>query len=243
MTFPIIGIPCTTDQSSRLHQLPIHAVQKSYIEAIARAGGTPVLIPAGLSVDALNPIVSRIDGLLLTGGEDVSPHFYGAERHPLVKRVNEERDDTELWLTRWALAHDLPLFAICRGIQVLNVAAGGTLYQDLGSEYPDSIQHDRYYPAHPRDELAHSVRVQEDSRLYTLLGSDEVMVNTRHHQAVRTLGDGLTATAWAPDGVIEGTEMPDRRFVVAVQWHPENMTVVAPAMLALFRGFVDAAGE
>ena len=240
MSLPVIGIPCSTDESARRKQSSILAVQQSYVEAVARSGGAPVLIPLGLSVEALDQIGERLDGLLLAGGEDVSPHHYGAQRHPAVKRVDEARDATEIWLARWALARDLPLLAICRGLQVLNVAAGGTLFQDLASEYAGSIKHDRYAPAFARDEFAHSARLEPASRLRAILGSAGVRVNSRHHQAARALGEGLTATAWAPDGVVEGLEARARRFVVAVQWHPENMIDVSPAMYNLFRAFVQA---
>ena len=127
MAHPIIGVPCTNDESARWHQLPVGAVQRSYIDAVIRAGGAPLLIPTGQLANAMEQIVERVDGLLLAGGEDVSPRFYGTEQHATVKRVDEDRDITELWLARWALTHNLPLLALCRGLQVLNVAGGGTL--------------------------------------------------------------------------------------------------------------------
>ena len=235
MSLPVIGIPCSNDESMRYKQSAILAVQQSYVEAVARSGGAPVLIPLGLPVEALGQIAERLDGLLLAGGADVSPHHYGAERHPAVKRVDEARDATEIWLARWALKRDVPLLAICRGLQVLNVAAGGTLFQDIKSEYAGSIKHDRYSPAFARDEFAHSARLEPASRLRAIFGATGVMVNSRHHQAVRNLGEGLAATAWAPDNVIEGLEARGQRFVVAVQWHPENLIDVSPAMHTLFR--------
>jgi len=226
-----------------MNNSPIQAVQQSYLDAIARAGGISLLIPLGLSPAAMAQIMTRIDGLLLAGGADISPQQYGAERHPTVKRIDEARDQAELWLVRQALELDMPLLAICRGLQVLNVAAGGTLYQDLKSEYAGSIKHDRYSTTYPKDEFAHSARLAPDSRLHAIMGAPGVMTNSRHHQATRDLGDGLIPVAWAPDGVIEALESPAHRFVVAVQWHPENMIDVSPAMFSLFQAFMKAVSE
>ena len=242
MAIPLIGVPCARDQSTRWHQAPLMAVQESYLSALTGAGGAPLLIPLELPASALERIAGRLDGLLLAGGEDIAPHLYGATPHPKVRNVDQGRDESEIWLSRWALAHDLPLLAICRGLQILNVAAGGTLYQDLPTEWPAGLRHDRYYPAHPRDELAHPVRLAAGSRLRQIFEAGELWVNSRHHQAACRLGEGLAASAWAPDEVIEGLEAPGRRFVVAVQWHPENLLEGAPATRQLFRAFVEAAG-
>jgi len=219
------------------------AVQAPYVDAIQQAGGAPVLIPLRMSAGALAALAARLDGLLLPGGVDIEPVRYGAPRHPKVKRVDPQQDETELILTRWALAHDLPILAICRGAQLLNVAAGGALWQDIPSECLACLQHNRFHPPYPLDETAHPVEIKADSRLSALLGACQIGVNSRHHQALRDLGSGLVITAHAPDGIIEGIEAPGRRFVVAVQWHPENLCDVQPAMRSLFHGFVEAAGR
>jgi putative glutamine amidotransferase len=206
------------------------------------AGGAPLLIPLGLPAGALEHLAARLDGLLLPGGVDVEPRRYGAVPSPKLGKVSPEQDETELFLARWALTHDLPLLAICRGIQMLNVAAGGTLIQDIASERPASLKHDRFYPAHPLDELAHEVAIVPGSRLAAILGAPSLAVNTRHHQALDRLGAGLVISARAPDGLIEGVEAPAQRFAIAVQWHPENLLQAQPAMRRLFRAFIAAAG-
>ena len=242
MSFPVIGIPCTSRREEPPTLSPVMTVGYAYLQAIADAGGVPVLIPLGLSQPALEKLAGRLDGLLLAGGGDIAPRFYGAEPHPKTNGVDEQRDEAELLLAGWAMRRDVPLLAICRGIQVLNVAAGGTLYQDIASECPQCIKHDRFYPTHPLDELAHSVELKAGSRLAGVFGQSRIWVNSRHHQAARRLGAGLVATAWAEDGICEGLELPGARFCVGVQWHPENLRQVAPATAGLFAAFIEAAG-
>jgi putative glutamine amidotransferase len=148
-----------------------------------------------------------------------------------------------LVLARWALADGLPLLGVCRGIQVLNVAAGGSLYQDLPSQVPGALAHACSPPAYPRTHRAHAVHVEPESRLAGILGARETLVNSRHHQAVKDLAHGFTVTARAPDGVIEGIESEEHRFAVGVQWHPENMAAGDPQMLAIFQALVRAAAH
>lgn len=203
---------------------------------------------AGADVRVLTPdtplpgALDGVDGVLLTGGVDVDPQLYGAdETHPTVE-IDPVRDDYELTLARLVLARDLPLLAICRGVQVLNVAAGGTLVQDIPSAVPDAVAHavDDSATAH-----AHTVHVEAGSRLQALLDSTldadrHVHVNSRHHQSVDALAPGFAVAATAPDGVIEAIEKPDARFCLGVQWHPENYWQDG-AFAELFRGLVDAA--
>lgn len=242
MTHPVIGIPCARIELDA-NRLPVMGVQRTYIEALQRAGAVPLLIPVGMQEEALKELIGRLDGLLLAGGEDVDPQFYGAVHHPTMRHTDPLRDETEIMLTRWMAAQDRPVLAICRGHQLLNVALGGTLIQDIPSELLLACDHPRFYPAHALDELAHEVRLAADSRLFAVFGQESLWVNSRHHQAVKELGDGLIATAWAPDDVIEGIEMPGRRFVVGVQWHPENLLDAVPAMRRLFEAFVAEAAR
>ncbi len=242
MPHPVIGIPCAQIELNA-NRLPVMGVQRTYIEALQRAGAAPLLVPVGLQEEALKELMARLDGLLLAGGEDVDPQFYGAVRHHNTTHTDPLRDETEIMLTRWMVAQDRPVLAICRGHQLLNVALGGTLIQDIPSELVPACDHPRFYPSHALDELAHEVRLAADSRLFAILGEESLWVNSRHHQAVKELGDGLSAAAWAPDGVIEGMELPGRRFVVGVQWHPENLLDAVPAMRRLFEAFVAEAAR
>jgi len=211
-----------------------------YLESLALAGAEPrVLTPAR---DPLPDALEGCDGVLLTGGEDVDPALYrDAARHPTVE-VNRARDDYELALTRAAIARGLPIFAICRGVQILNVAAGGTLVQDLPSAHPTGLAHK---PGGAPDAVAHDVVVIANTQLARLLGSSldashRIAVNSRHHQSVKDVAPGFQATAVAPDGVIEAIEKPDARFCVGVQWHPENFWR-SGEFAALFTGLVEAA--
>ena len=192
-----------------------------YVEALTRAGAEVRTIDASVPVDEA---LWGADGVLLTGGADIDPSLYDEERHPTTKDAEPGRDALELAIAQRALDLDLPLLAICRGVQVLNVAAGGTLVQDIPAEIGHMISHDL---REPRDGEAHPVRIQPGSKLAEALGTEvdehgETLVNSRHHQALGEVGAGLEITAVAPDGVTEAIERPDRRFCVGVQWHPEN---------------------
>jgi putative glutamine amidotransferase len=196
-----------------------------------------------LGKSAWRSIYGRLDGLLLPGGVDVAPALYGEDPHPKLGKVEGPLDEAELVLARWALADGLPLLGVCRGIQTLNVAAGGTLYQDLPSQYPGALRHSCSPPDYPRQHRAHAVHVEPGSRLATILNAHETMVNSRHHQAVKDLAPGFVVSARAPDGVIEGIEGEDERFAVGIQWHPESLAADDPQMLALFQALVRAARQ
>lgn len=211
---PLIGITSGGEPS-----FPgCYILRQDYVRSVELSGGVPlVLAPAGA---ALHPaLLSKLDGLVLTGGTDVVPRLYGGAPHPTVTDTSAERDEFEVKLVHEALAHDLPLLAICRGMQLLNVALGGTLVQDIRTVTGSAIRHDDF--ALPRTDVAHAVSVRSGSRLHALLGRDEVEVNSLHHQAVDRLATPLVATAFAPDGLVEAVELPARRFVLGVQWHPE----------------------
>ncbi|HLB82291.1 MAG TPA: gamma-glutamyl-gamma-aminobutyrate hydrolase family protein [Gemmatimonadales bacterium] len=206
------------------------ALNIAYVRALTRAGLTPLLVPPMLEPDAACAALDRVQGLVLTGGEDVEPSRYRTAPHPKLGETDAARDAVELALIAGAERRRLPVLAICRGIQILNVALGGTLYQDLGSERAGPVDHS--------DAAArHGLRVEPASLLHHTLATVEASVNSRHHQAIRELAPTLRATAWAEDGVIEGVERRDRAapWTVAVQWHPEDDTEDA-----LFRGFAEA---
>jgi len=242
--YPLIGITGTQHDMGTDHKVLIQGQQISYLKAVAGAGGAPVIIPLGLDEAALHAIFERLDGLLLSGGPDIAPALYSQEPHKKLGNVNEALDRTELALTRWAVSYDRPLLAICRGIQVLNVALGGTLYQDIPSQLPDTLEHHRFRSrGFPPNDRAHRVRVAPDSQLAGALGAVEGVTNSRHHQAIDALAPTLTEVAHTSDGLIEGAEISHARFVIGVQWHPENLVHEDPAMCRLFKTFVKAARD
>jgi putative glutamine amidotransferase len=216
-----------------------------YEESIRRAGAEPwVVDPAA---DRPADIVARASGILLTGGGDVDPSLYGETRHPTFSAAEPGRDAHEIDLVRRALEADLPVFAICRGVQVLNVARGGTLVQDIASQLPGAVTHRREGTTDQPFTLAHEVWLDKGSLLEALMRDsladvESCQVNSRHHQAIKALGQGLVTVATAPDGVIEAVEDPGHRFCLGVQWHPENFYRTGE-FRALFEGFVKAAAR
>jgi putative glutamine amidotransferase len=234
MSQPIIGIT-----SSRIPQRYVRAqfgVTEAYVQAVARAGGLPVIIPLGLPETYLLQLLSHLDGLLFSGGGDMHPRAYGSHPHPKVSGIDEDRDRTEVYLLRQARSVDLPVLGICRGLQVINVAMGGKLYEDIQEQHPGAIQH-QFFGLRPRDHRAHQVEVSSGSLLSQILGQSTPEVNSLHHQGIRELAPGLTATAYAPDGLVEAFEIPGSQFTLAVQWHPEWLPEDL-AMQALFAHFV-----
>ena len=219
--------------SSKLHD---------YEESIRRAGGDPWVLD--LTTDRPEEVVRSADGVLLPGGGDVRPSIYGAAAHASFSAAEQGRDEFEVELARRAIDADVPLFAICRGIQVLNVARGGTLVQDIPDEVGGNIDHSI---KEPRFAIAHDIWMAPGSTLERLMRTrieegDDCPVNSRHHQAVKQLGEGLVSTATAPDGVIEAIEDPSRRFCLGVQWHPENFYRTGE-FRPLFEGFIKAADK
>lgn len=237
---PIIGLTTYRKLVGQTSPTPYMALMPSYIEAVSAAGGIPVLIPMGLDVDALRALLSQLDGLVLTGGGDIAGEHYQSEHEEFIFDVDADRDRVELFLAREALAQQMPLLAICRGHQLLNVAMGGTLYEDVMEWMPGAIKHD-FFNTYPRNHKAHPVAIVPGSKLAMTLGRHEAQVNSLHHQGIRDLAPGLAAAAHAPDGLIEGVEAVEHPYAVGVQWHPENLYTDDPVMLSLFRGLVHAA--
>jgi putative glutamine amidotransferase len=240
MSRPLIGLTAYRKASAQTPPAPLMALPVSYIEAVIEAGGIPLLIPMGLDEAALAEVVARLDGLLLPGGGDIAGDYYGSEHPELIFDVDADRDRVESFLAREAVARRLPLLAICRGHQMLNVALGGTLHEDVLTLLPGAIKHD-FFTLFPRNHLSHEVTIEPGSRLATALGQEMVSVNSLHHQGIRDLAPGLSVVAHAPDGLIEAVEVDDHPFGLGVQWHPENLYVDNPDMLALFLGLVEAA--
>jgi putative glutamine amidotransferase len=215
-----------------------------YLHAISKAHGLPSIVASGFSnpLDEAQQLAGEIldncDGLMLSGGTDVDPKIFGEIPHTALGRVDPPRDPFEITLAREAVRRDMPVLGICRGLQVLNVALGGTLIQDIPSDVPDAVTHET---GENRVEIAHEVTIETGSKLASLLSTPRVGVNSFHHQAAKRIGEGLIRCAVSPeDGIIEGLEMPDRQFVVAVQWHPENFWKTSAVFDGLFNGFVEA---
>ncbi|MBC1525566.1 gamma-glutamyl-gamma-aminobutyrate hydrolase family protein [Listeria booriae] len=212
---------------------PRATVNDTYVKAIAKAGGAPLILPVTTTTYA-EEIVSRIDGLVLTGGDDISPFLYGEEPLAQLSSTLPERDLYEMALLKATLAQNKPVLAICRGVQLMNVAFGGTLYQDIS--YAPNIERQHLQRTDPVFPI-HSITTQPESELHAIFG-EKAMVNSLHHQVIRDVADGFQATAWASDGVIEGMEREGDLFVVGVQWHPEIMVKQDDEMCPLFETFV-----
>lgn len=210
---------------------------EEYSKAIRHCGGSPVLIPIAQSRETLQTIVNRIAGLLLSGGPDIHPKFYGEPSLPELGEVDEDLDRMELEIAKMAFKEDLPILAICRGIQVLNVSRGGTLYQDIPTRVRNSINHlqtvDKTIPTH-------TVRIEGKTLLHGMMRTREIWVNGKHHQAIKNLAPDFVVSARANDGIIEAIEHPSSRFVIGVQWHPEGMWQNDIRSRKLFSAFVRA---
>jgi putative glutamine amidotransferase len=238
---PVIGITASIDHRSAAFG-ETYSLTRKYAEGVLQAGGVPVIVPHNLAEDALRVLFDRIDGLLLSGGGDIDPAIYSAEPHPATCEIESDRDRVELTLARWVAEQDKPFLAICRGIQVLNVALGGTLIQDIPSEVPDALQHSFERGVVERGYLAHPVKIAADARLAQVMQTELAQTNSWHHQSIKQAADGLLVTAVAPDGVIEAVEVPGRRFAIGVQWHPEWMFEHQPEQRRLFEELVRACG-
>jgi putative glutamine amidotransferase len=237
--FPLIGIT-SAEWANPQTGAPYNRMYKPVMDGVVRAGGLPVMIPTALDEQRLHQLYALLHGLLLPGGVDVDPTHFNEDRHPRLGMVDAGRDQVELPLARWAVADDLPVFGICRGHQVLNVALGGTLVQDIPSQLDTDIAHDQP-DEEPRDRRAHPVQIEAGSRLATLLGTTQVAVNSLHHQSVGTPAPGVRVSALSPDGIVEALEVPQHPFALSVQWHPEDMAADDPMMQRLFDEFVAAA--
>ncbi len=247
MNKPFIGIPCEAVDDSAWWPVA-YGHRQTYIDAIIDAGGIPLLIPPLHYEDVLQAYYARIAGLLLAGGKDMSPVYYHEEPHEKLEKVDPTQDYVEVYLTRRALVDKKPILAICRGMQVLNVVMGGTLYQDIPAQLDTPIDHE----ASEKHAIAlrskewtfcgHELLLEATSRLFTLLGVNRLHVNSLHHQGVRQLASGLELVGWSSDGFIEAVEGDDPdHFVVAVQCHPESLYAAADTRWqAVFAGLVQA---
>src|SRR5580765_5777389 len=215
---PLIGVSTSITVGANPERAYVNS---GYLHAVQQAGGVPVPLPPQLSAASLQQLAGALHGLLLTGGGDMDPALFGQAPHPTLYDVAPSRDTLETSVLNLSLARGVPVLAVCRGVQVLNVALGGTLYQDVATEPGTQIPHSQ---KEPRDQPTHKVKVTPGSRLAETLGTDELEVNSMHHQAIKRLGRELTAVAWAPDQIVEGAELGGAGgFVLGVQWHPEEL--------------------
>ena len=229
---PIIGLASSFSWDDKQYTLP-----DSYVQAVEKNGGTPIILPQTMDND-IPKLLEIVDGIILTGGVDVDPYTYNEPPIPQQGRIDPVRDYFEINLTKQAISMNKPVLAICRGCQVLNVAAGGNLYQDINAQVKGSMKHSgqapNYYPTHP-------VKLAEKSKLAEVYGSTTTRVNSFHHQGVKALGKDLEATAWADDNTIEGIEHKKADYIIGVQWHPERM--LDSEQNKIFKKFIDKIKE
>lgn len=242
-TKPIIA--CTMyrqDDPPQGSALPKMSLTSAYLQAIMRVGGIPIMLPLGLSEADLMTVLAHVDGVLLPGGGDMHPSYYDEPMSDQIKSLDEERDQIEWVVTNYAVTEEKPLLAICRGIQILNVVLGGSLWADIPSQMPGGVNHD-FDDAYPPDYQAHAISVEPGTLLAEVLGTTETAVNSLHHQGIKALAPELRSSAISPDGLIEAVEIPGHPFAVGVQWHPEWMLNESAGMVNLFDRFVQAAGN
>jgi putative glutamine amidotransferase len=236
MPEPLIGI---TSGYRNIEVKYLHScLVRKYTQAIINAGGIPVILPANLPTSRIATLLPKLDGILFSGGDDINPQLYGEDQLPETKKTLNERDEIESVLLKSCLEQGTPVFGICRGLQIINVVLGGSLYQHIQAQHPGVIQHDRHDEL--REKRHHSVSVTPGSHLARLTGKTTLKVNTLHHQGIRNLAKGLDIGAkCSEDGLIEAVEKSDQRFFLAVQWHPEELTEYLEQR-NLFEGFVKA---
>ncbi|BCY18143.1 gamma-glutamyl-gamma-aminobutyrate hydrolase [Leptolinea sp. HRD-7] len=237
MTKPRIGVTISADETrDRTKELRL---KEAYFSSIEKAGGEPVVFPMDTPVEKLAEVVSGFRGILLTGGADINPELFHGEPHPKVYGVDPTRDSIEIALANYCADNKIPLLGICRGLQVINVALGGTLYTDISDQLPGALKHP-CYPDYARDYLAHNVMIKVNTHLTAITGQNQMKVNSLHHQGIKDLAPDLTMSAMSPDGLIEGVEFMFHPFFLGVQWHPECLPDSAPNQ-AIFSAFIRAA--
>jgi putative glutamine amidotransferase len=237
MMDPLIGV--TTYQAANPQGHIISALLRAYTDAVILAGGIPLLIPSSFQEDHAQSLVKRLDGVLFTGGGDISLERFNGEPHPSIDGVDPDRDSIELALLKIVSEEKKPFLGICRGFQLINIGLGGTLYTHISDQKQGALKHD-YFPNYQRNYIAHEVELISGTRLRTIFGSKKILVNSIHHQGAKDIPGRLVKAGIAPDGLVEAVELADHPFGLAVQWHPEWLTE-QPANAKLFRSFVDAA--
>lgn len=245
MTKPLIGITAGEIINKERPLAPVtYGQTHTYIDSIIKSGGIPIILPLTTDIDTLAQLANKLDGLVLAGGNDVNPERYNEQPYATTGFTSDLRDDTEYTLLKLALKQNIPVLAICRGMQLLNVYNGGTLYQHIPHDLDTSVAHQVIDPNDDPLHTAHSITIQADTKLHSILQADVVSVNSYHHQAIKELGSNLQITArCTEDGIIEGIETTDDRFIVGIQCHPESITEAVPNWKLLFDEFIHRSSE
>lgn len=232
---PLVGITSdyTADKAN-------YFLAEDYVSAVALCGGIPLILPA-IEEDESKTLIARLDALVISGGDfDLDPRLYGESPQPQLGNLNPLRTDYELQLLKAALIRDLPVLGICGGLQLLNVAFEGSLYQHLPAQYDSQIAHEQ---KGKQKAAAHAISIEPESILHDILNTTDIMVNSTHHQAIKKLGPGLKTVAYAPDGIIEAAESTTHRFILGVQWHPESLIARQPVWKGMFYRLIQEAGQ
>lgn len=231
---PIIGILC--DKESK-EGVPRYFVKSNYASAIKEAGGIPLIIPPVKDENDLTKSLNLINGLLIPGGDDIDPKYFKEEPHPSIVLTDPEIIQFQMDFFQQALNKDLPVLGICAGLQIINIACGGNIYQDIPSQYSNPIKHKKHKKE--KEDPFHKVKIEKNTKLYDILQKEEISVNSTHHQALKNIADVFMVTARAEDGIIEAVESRKHRFVVGVQWHPEDLYKENKLFLKLFENLVN----
>lgn len=232
---PIIGILCDIDKDAKKDS-PRYFVKSNYVSAIREAGGVPLIIPPLKDENDLTKSLNLIDGLLIPGGDDIDPKYFNEKPHPSITLTDPEIMEFQLEFCRKAIGKDLPVFGICAGHQIINIACGGNIYQDIPSQYSNPIKHKR--DEDEKQDPTHNIKIERSTKLYNIFQKDEILVNSTHHQALRDIAEGFIVTARSEDEIIEAIESKKHNFVIGVQWHPENLYKEDKLFLKLFEQMV-----
>ena len=239
---PVVGVTADImigpDSSHRFPNEPVAFLAKRYTEALIACGAIPIILPPLAARSAIRALLEQLDGILISGGNfDIDPRIYGEEPCTILGEIKDERTQFELELVSLGMEHDTPILGICGGEQAINVALGGSLYQDIRKQLPQALAHEL---GALRETGGHLIKTRPGTKLHQILAKDSLEVNTTHHQSIKTLGRGLIANATSEDGVIEGVESENHSFVIGVQWHPELLIHKEPAQQRIFASFVSA---
>lgn len=230
---PLIGL---TSQHEYSNNIKLNKVNNTYIDAIQRAGAVPIILPVVEEIEFIDRYLDVLQGVVLTGGEDISPLLYGQEPSREVDTISFDRDSMEMEIFKKSYSKNIPVLGICRGIQMINVALGGTLYQDIYREIPNAIGHISGFSISGG---YHTIEIVKDSKMYEIFNKENIQVNSQHHQSVRDVGKNLKVNAYTSDGVVEGIESTNDKFVLGVQFHPEAMVYRNKEILNIFKYFID----